>query len=78
MESQAVRLSNELKFLNKDRGVRGIGPQSAFYLSSSLGEKGPCTLTRLSTPATSLKGRTDAGSGVPGGEGLGGLAMVLE
>jgi hypothetical protein len=31
-----------------------------------------------STPETFLKGRTDAGSGVPGGEGLGSLAVTLE
>ena len=41
--------------------------------------KGTCTLTRPSTPATSLRGRTNVGSGVPGGEeGLGGLAVALE
>jgi hypothetical protein len=30
------------------------------------------------TPATFLRGRTDAGSGVLGGEGLVGLAVALE
>lgn len=35
-------------------------------------------LTGPSTPATFLKGRINAGSGVPAGEELGGLTVALE
>lgn len=79
VESQVVRLSNIMKHFSKGPGVKGIGSQSALYLIKSLREQGTCILTRSSTLATSLKGRTKAGSGVPAGEELvGALAVVLE
>lgn len=40
--------------------------------------KGICTLKRPSSPETSLKGRTNGGSGVPQGEGLEGVTLTLE
>ena len=44
-----------------------------------ISEKWTCTLIRPSTPTTSLKGKTDAGSGVLEGKGLvGGLGLDLE